>query len=137
MSPFERVLDALEAAGCHHGRMWRCPAHEDRLPSLSVKEGDDGTALVHCFAGCTIEEVCDALGLAVRDLFRHPNQTIGFEEPAGVLRFIEQDYPALAFLVGQSAESRRWYLDGGDRERWLREQYPEVPDEVWERLREG
>jgi DNA primase len=29
-----------------------CPAHEDRSPSMSVRELDDGRVLVHCFAGC-------------------------------------------------------------------------------------
>jgi uncharacterized protein (DUF927 family) len=29
-----------------------CPAHPDENPSLSVKDGDDGQLLVHCFSGC-------------------------------------------------------------------------------------
>ena len=47
----------------------RCPAHEDRTPSLSVREGDDGRVLVHCHAGCVTEKVCAAVGLRVYDLF--------------------------------------------------------------------
>lgn len=47
----------------------RCPAHEDRSPSLSVREGDDGRVLVHCFGGCTTDKICAALGLHVTDLF--------------------------------------------------------------------
>jgi putative DNA primase/helicase len=30
----------------------RCPAHDDRRPSLSIRDGDRGGALVHCFAHC-------------------------------------------------------------------------------------
>ena len=37
-----------------------CPAHDDRNPSLSITQGKD-KLLVHCFAGCTQEEVIDAL----------------------------------------------------------------------------
>lgn len=39
----------------------KCPAHDDRTPSLSVSETRDGRALVHCFAGCTQRDVIDAL----------------------------------------------------------------------------
>ena len=47
----------------------RCPAHEDKTPSLSVKIGDNDCVILKCFAGCTTEEVVDALGWTMRDLF--------------------------------------------------------------------
>ena len=34
------------------GWLARCCIHEDLDPSLSLRDGDDGTLLVHCFAGC-------------------------------------------------------------------------------------
>lgn len=46
-----------------------CPAHADRHPSLAVREADDGKVLVHCFAGCSIQEVVSAVGLQLADLF--------------------------------------------------------------------
>lgn len=46
-----------------------CPSHEDRSPSLSVKEADDGRILIHCFGGCSVHEVVGALGLEIGDLF--------------------------------------------------------------------
>jgi hypothetical protein len=46
-----------------------CPAHEDRLASLTVRELDDGRTLAHCFAGCTVHEVVHAVGLSLSDLF--------------------------------------------------------------------
>ncbi len=30
----------------------RCPAHDDRSPSCSIRDGDDDRLLVWCFAGC-------------------------------------------------------------------------------------
>jgi putative DNA primase/helicase len=53
------------------GRQWsaRCPAHEDRKPSLSVTLGEDGRILLCCHANCTAEEVVTRLGLKMRDLF--------------------------------------------------------------------
>ena len=46
-----------------------CPAHEDRTPSLSISEGDDGKAVVYCHAGCTQEAVLEALGYSARGEF--------------------------------------------------------------------
>ena len=54
--------------------MARCPAHDDRGPSLSIKETvhrDTGEPLVliHCFAGCGGAEVLDAVGLDYSTLY--------------------------------------------------------------------
>lgn len=46
-----------------------CPAHEDRSPSMTVRETPDGMTLVHCFAGCSVEDICGATGVALEDLF--------------------------------------------------------------------
>lgn len=50
----------------------RCPAHEDRSPSLTVKELDDGRILMHCFAGCGTDAVLGVIGLTLQDLFPAP-----------------------------------------------------------------
>ena len=47
----------------------RCPAHDDRTPSLTINEADDGKVLLRCWAGCETEAVVAALGLTWRDLF--------------------------------------------------------------------
>ena len=46
----------------------RCPAHDDRTPSLSIRETDDGRVLIHCFAGCEVEDVLAALGMTFTDV---------------------------------------------------------------------
>src|SRR5262245_31388130 len=43
------------------GWMARCPAHEDREPSLSIADGDNGKVLVRCHAGCEQHRVIAAL----------------------------------------------------------------------------
>jgi len=72
--PSRVVYDALERHGCHprgpvHKFVACCPAHEDRVPSLSACEGVDDRAVLHCFAGCATEDVIGALGLSWSDLF--------------------------------------------------------------------
>jgi hypothetical protein len=47
----------------------RCPAHDDRGPSLGVRELDDGRVLLHCFAGCNTYDVLKAAGITFSDLF--------------------------------------------------------------------
>lgn len=46
-----------------------CPAHEDTSPSMVITETDDGRVLVHCFAGCGVDEIVGAVGLELSDLF--------------------------------------------------------------------
>ena len=56
------ICDAL--GGRWHGNygLAFCPCHENtRTPALSVKDGDDGKLLAHCFAGCDGVDVLAAL----------------------------------------------------------------------------
>ena len=45
----------------------RCPGHDDKTPSLSISDGENGRLLVKCHAGCEQERVIDAL--KARDLW--------------------------------------------------------------------
>ncbi|MEO1089344.1 MAG: toprim domain-containing protein [Pseudomonadota bacterium] len=48
----------------------RCPAHDDRSPSLGLKVGQKGQAVVHCYAGCDARDVLSALadqGIVTRE----------------------------------------------------------------------
>jgi hypothetical protein len=71
-------LKGLRRSG--DGWMARCPAHQDRNPSLSIRERDE-KILLHCFAGCTTEAVCHAMGIKLSDLFAKPGSTISKAEP--------------------------------------------------------
>src|SRR5947209_3719154 len=64
------LLDGLKGIE-RRGEGWtaRCPAHDDRDPSLSISTGDDGRILLHCHAGCSVEAICRALGVRVAKLF--------------------------------------------------------------------
>lgn len=57
----ETIARAL--GGHRAGATWmaRCPAHEDRSPSLSISAGKDGKVLVRCHAGCDQRDLIAAL----------------------------------------------------------------------------
>lgn len=84
----DNLLSRLEAVKGGHGR-WiaRCPAHDDRSPSLSIRELDDGRILVHCHSGCSPSDVTAAVGLGMTDLF--PDGPL-YHKAKGVLRHNER-----------------------------------------------
>ena len=61
------LLDGVRPRG---SSKWlsRCPAHQDKSPSLTIAEGDRGL-LLKCWAGCTLEEITGSLKVSVKDLF--------------------------------------------------------------------
>ena len=61
-------LDKVKRTGPNRWHA-RCPAHDDKGPSLSIRETDTGSILVHCFAGCSVHEIVHAAGLELSDLF--------------------------------------------------------------------
>lgn len=71
MSAIDTLLARLDGVRKRGGGRWscRCPAHDDRGPSLSVRLADDETILIHCFAGCEPNDVLAAVGMNIRDLF--------------------------------------------------------------------
>ena len=52
--------DGVEETG---PQQWKCccPAHDDENPSLSFGRSENGTPLVTCHAGCTFEQIEDAI----------------------------------------------------------------------------
>lgn len=56
----ESIAHALGGKRSGQGFICCCPAHDDRSPSLSITDVDN-KILLHCFAGCTFEEVTCAL----------------------------------------------------------------------------
>jgi AAA domain len=67
-----RLRELLSRFNGYHrtgdGYRVNCPAHDDRIPSLSVTE-KGGRILLHCHAGCAPETIVKALGLKMADLF--------------------------------------------------------------------
>ena len=66
----DQLLARFDAARRAGRDRWvaRCPAHGDRHPSLSIKLGDKGGWLLHCHAGCEIDQIIAAAGLVWSDI---------------------------------------------------------------------
>lgn len=98
-SPAARLLSRLEGVKQVGAEKWaaRCPSHEDRSPSLSIRETNDGRLLIHCFGGCGAVEVLGAIGLTLGDLFEKP---IAHHLPKSKVSF-----PALPALRALAFES--------------------------------
>ena len=70
-TPIDAVLHRLDRVKSTGPGKWQalCPAHDDKRPSLSIREADDGKVLLKCWAGCGAAEIVSALGLSLADLF--------------------------------------------------------------------
>lgn len=76
MSSLDKVLSRLDMVKrIGDGRYTAiCPAHDDRTPSLAIKD-DGGRLLLHCFGGCETSEVLGAIGLDFSDIM--PEKLMG------------------------------------------------------------
>ncbi len=89
-------LDGVKRTG--EGRwLARCPAHDDKRPSLSVRETSDGVVLLKCWSGCSTAEVVAAVGLDLAALF--PEKTIDGGKPE------RRPFPAADILRAVSFEA--------------------------------
>ncbi len=71
VNTLDLILSRLERVHQRGENRWmaRCPSHDDGGPSLSVRLADSGNILLHCFAGCTVHDICAAIGVRHRNLF--------------------------------------------------------------------
>lgn len=90
MTPVELLLSKLpDAKPSGDGWITSCPAHDDRRPSLRIREGEDGLALVYCHAGCSLNEICRSLGISESQLF--VPRKVDATKPAVVARYDYRD----------------------------------------------
>lgn len=101
-----------------------CPAHEDRNPSMTVRETPDGRILMHCFAGCSIGDITGALGVDMSDLFPPRPDPVRPIKPerrrfmaSDLLKVIEFEATIVALCAHDLAQGRT--LSAHDRERLM------------------
>jgi hypothetical protein len=90
MSQIENLLARLTKVKGRAGNFVACcPAHEDATPSLAVKE-QDGKIILHCFAGCSVENIVGAVGMDMTDLFP-PIEKQDYSRPVPKVKFFASD----------------------------------------------
>ena len=115
-------LDSVKETG--HGKyVARCPAHDDKSPSLAIKECGDGRILIHDFAGCETEDVLAAIGLEFSDVMP---ERIGTEHSYKRMR---QPFDARQVLATLDHESLVVSIIGAD---FL--EHKDIDDDTWFRL---
>jgi hypothetical protein len=117
-------LDGVKNTG--HGR-WiaRCPAHNDRRPSLGVREADDGRVLLYCRAGCETSAILDSIGATWADLFLPRSRTDSparrrrehLVHPADALSLLSHEVSIVVLLSGDMA--RGLCISEADRARLI------------------
>lgn len=118
-----KLIDRLDGVRATGPGRWiaKCPAHEDRSPSLSVRELEDGTVLVKDFGGCGAADVVAAVGLELRDLFperpidhrRKPSRA--WLDARDVLSCIAIEAEVLAIAASDLAEGHTFTPADADR----------------------
>jgi len=102
----ERLLSRLDGVRKTGADRWiaRCPAHEDRSPSLSIRDLGD-RVLVHDFGGCSAVDVLAAVGLELSALFEATERR---ELPHKE----QKPFPAADVLCALSADAMLIYTFG-------------------------
>lgn len=107
-APIDDVLQRLDKVRRRQPGQWsaRCPAHDDKGPSLSIRETPEGSVLMYCFGGCAVADVVAAMGMSMERLFP-PRERSG-KEPKRTPRLLTAGQAlellyAEAMLVGVAA----------------------------------
>ena len=105
---FEIIVEALNAKKSGDRYMAKCPAHGDKSPSLMVSERENGSTWLHCFAGCTPDEILSAVGLSPSEAWKplkkidHPVYVRKMERCSRICDAINRDIADIRALDGLS-----------------------------------
>lgn len=117
----DALLAQLQKVRGGNGRwMACCPAHDDRTPSLTIAEGDDGRVLLHCFGGCSPDAVVGAVGMSLSDLMpdgpapMEPARQMRIPAP-DVLRAIAFSATVVAIYASDMAHGKQLTAEDKDR----------------------
>jgi hypothetical protein len=100
--------------------MAKCPAHDDKTPSLSIRE-NDGKVLVHCHAGCSQDAVLAALkdcGLWQSEAIanRRVVAAYGYTDESGKLLYQVVRYEPKDFKQRRPDGRNDWIWKKGERQ---------------------
>lgn len=130
----DALLNRLEKVKSTGPDRWiaRCPAHQDKSPSLTIREIPDGRVLVHCFTGCATADVLAAVGLEFADLYPEPLPTLNLTERKAK----RESFEARDVLAALVAEVTQVALAAGmiQRRGWLNDKECDRLNTAYERI---
>lgn len=106
-SPVDNLLSRLENSKSSGNGRWRakCPVHQTESSkgrTLSVRETETGSVLIHCHAGCPADAVLTQLGLSFSDIMppeKYTNYSKYLSKPTGKSRVYVQDETCLNIYI--------------------------------------
>ena len=132
------IAESLDGKRSGKGWIALCPSHDDRNPSLSISDGDDGKILLHCHAGCSVYQIASAAGFSLKDLFPRsnlsPQQKREYhrkQSHAEIEKALSHELNVLIQFVGWRVADRAVTKDGKFREQ--RPDWRPIPNEHWDR----
>ena len=127
LRPRFSMTAATIARALHGSRRWGpgwvacCPSHDDRNPSLSLRDGTDGRALAHCHAGCSQAAVISAL--KDRGLWPHDDGRRGERRVVAQYSYTDEQGTLLYQIVRTDPKGFfQRYPDG--RGGWINRKHP-------------
>ena len=98
-----------------------CPAHNDKSPSLSIRETSDGRVLLHCWTGCGANEILEAVGLTFDDLFpdRLTDHAPRERQPFSHREAMAGLVPEVMFVAAASSDMLKGGLKKTDHDRLI------------------
>ena len=109
-----------------------CPSHEDRSPSLAIRETEDGRILLKCFGGCSVQEIVGSIGMDMCDLFpdskeHHRPKVKNAFYATDLLKLIEFESTIVIIAANDLANGKQ--LSDNDRSR-LRQAHERILEAV-------
>lgn len=96
-----------------NGYRCRCPAHEDKKPSLMIRSADNGGTLVKCMAGCPTEKVLERVGLKMKDIMP-PQNTKLQKNVVAIYNYYDSQGNRCAEKVRYDDKSFVWRYENAD-----------------------
>lgn len=119
--PILSHFDKVRATSKNNSYNCLCPAHDDKNASLSIKICDDGRVLMHCFAGCDIQNILSSVGLTLDDIVP---QRVDLLKPSGkaynpfaILKSLKDD-ALFVYLCATQIEQKK-ELQQSDKDKLL------------------
>lgn len=105
----EKVISRLDKVKSAGANKWIacCPAHLDKSPSLAISETSEGVVLIKCWVGCSANDIVQAIGLQLRDLFPGSKERRQGPSKAAI------EHERMIIRIGQSLQ-HQGVLEGDD-----------------------